>query len=175
MNKRIVAIIISCYFTLFVGFSIRYAYGLLLPEMLPSLDITKAKAGIIYASYFIAYTVCSPVFGLLADRYSIRFILACCVALLGTGTCLMAYSTSVLNAGLFFSIVGVGHAACWVSVVALIQRWVSDRRRGTALAIVDTGSASGIAVWGFILPVIVSGHGWKAGWVGLGGFGLVVS
>ena len=105
MNKRAIAIIISSFFTLFIGFSIRYSYGLLLPEMLPSLDVSKAQAGIIYASYFIAYTVCSPVFGLMADRYDVRIILTIFVALMGFGACLMAHSTSVFNALRTFSMV----------------------------------------------------------------------
>jgi hypothetical protein len=31
-------------------YSIRYSYGTLLPGMLPTLDITKAQAGVIYSS-----------------------------------------------------------------------------------------------------------------------------
>jgi len=87
----------------------------------------------------------------------------------------MASSTTALLAALFFTLVGIGHSACWVPVVTVVQRWVSERRRGTALSIVDLGSASGIAVWSLLMPVIVGAFDWRAGWISLGLLGLVVA
>ena len=175
MNRRTVAIIIAGFFTVFIAFAIRYAYGLLLPEMLPALAISKTQAGVVYSSYFIAYTLFSPVLGLLADRYDTRFILTFFVGILGLGAFLMSYSSSVNNASLFFALAGFGHSACWAPVVALIQRWVSDKRRGIALAFTDIGSASGIAVWSALLPLIVASYNWRTGWTSLGMFAFLVA
>lgn len=176
MNGRAIAVITAGFLTVFTAFAVRYSYGLLLPEMLPSLAISKTEAGVVYSSYFITYTLFSPLLGLLADRYSIRIILTFFVTLLGIGTFLMSYSSSVLNASLFFALAGLGHSACWVPVVALIQRWVSHRRRGMALAVTDLGSGSGIAVLSLSMPLIVADFGWRAGWTGLGllSFGVSV-
>ena len=101
MSKRAVAIIIAGFFTLFASFAIRYAYGLLLPQMLPSLAISKTGAGIIYSSYFIAYTIFSPILGLLVDRSDAKILLTFFVALLGIGAYLMSFASSVINASLF--------------------------------------------------------------------------
>ena len=57
-----------------MAFAVRYAYGLLLPHMLSSLAISKTQAGFIYSSYFIAYTIFSPILGLLVDRYDARVL-----------------------------------------------------------------------------------------------------
>ncbi len=168
MSKRAVAIIIAGFFTVFVAFAIRYAYGLLLPQMLLSLAISKTDAGIIYSSYFITYTVFSPVLGLLVDRSDARVLLTVFVALLGVGAYLMSFSSSVIHASLFFALAGIGHSACWVPVVTVVLRWISERRRGMALAIVDLGSASGIAVWSFVIPLITGSYSWRAVWVSLG-------
>lgn len=175
MSKRAAAIIIAGFFTVFAAFAVRHCYGMLLPKMLPSLAISKTQAGVIYASYFIAYTVFSPVLGLLADRYDVRVILTSFVAILGIGAFLMSYSSSVINASLFFTLAGIGHSACWVPVAALVQRWVSDKRRGTALAVVDLGSAIGIIVWSAAIPPIVAIHSWRAGWMSLGIFAFLVA
>ena len=56
MGHRVVVIIIAGFCTVFVAFSIRYSYGILLPEMLPALAISKTEAGIIYSSYFLIFT-----------------------------------------------------------------------------------------------------------------------
>lgn len=168
MSKRAIAIIIAGFFTLFVAFAIRYAYGLLLPYMLSSLNISKTGAGVIYSSYFIAYTVFSPLLGLFVDRSDARSLLTGFVILLGMGAYLMSFITSTVQACFFFALAGIGHAACWVPVVTVVLRWISERRRGMALAIVDLGSASGIAVWSIVIPFIMVSHSWRTVWISLG-------
>jgi sugar phosphate permease len=76
MNRRTFGVLLACFLTVLAAYSIRYSYGTLLPEMLPALSISKAQAGVIYSSYFIAYTVFSPVLGLMADRFNLRIMIA---------------------------------------------------------------------------------------------------
>lgn len=175
MSTRAISIIVAGFFTVFTAFAIRYSYGILLPEMLPDLDITKAQAGVIFASYFVAYTIFSPLFGLMSDKYNVRLILTLFPALLCAGTFLMSFSSSLLNASLFFALAGLGSAACWSPVVTLIPRWVSDQRRGIALALTDMGSASGILVWSYAMPYIVEASSWMMGWMSLAAMALVAT
>src|SRR3972149_3979054 len=110
MNKRLV--LAACFLTVFIAYAIRYGYGVLLPEMLVSLEINKTDAGIIYSAFFIAYTVASPFCGLVSDRYGSRWLLATFVTALGAGAFLMSFATSILEASLFFTLAGIGSAAC---------------------------------------------------------------
>jgi MFS family permease len=174
MSKGAIAVLFSCFCTVFAAYSIRYSYGTLLPEMLPYLAITKAQAGVIYSSYFVAYTVLSPILGLVSDRYSIRVLVPIFVAVMGAGTFLMQYPTSVLQASLFFTIAGIGCSACWAPVMALAQRWTSDKRRGLSLSLVDAGSSLGVMAAGGLIPLAVASAGWKSGWMGLGIMGLAL-
>jgi MFS family permease len=143
--------------------------------MLPALNITKAQAGVIYAAYFAAYTIFSPIFGLMADKYNTRFILTVFPALLCIGTFLMSYSSSLLNASLFFALVGLGSAACWSPVVVLISRWTSDKRKSIALAFTDTGTAFGIIIWTWSMPYIVEAFSWMVGWISMAIMALVAT
>ena len=173
MIRRGIGVLFACFLIIFIHYALRYSYGTLLPEMLPSLSITKAQAGIIYSSYFIAYTVFSPILGLISDRYNVRILLAVFVALMGVGAILMAYSTSQLQASLFFAVTGVGCSACWAPVMGLAQRWTSDKRRGMSLALVDAGSSLGVMSAGAVIPLLVVPYGWRAGWMSLGILGFV--
>jgi MFS family permease len=175
MTKRAVAVLTSGFFTIFIAYAIRYGYGLLLPEMLASLKISKTEAGIIYAAYFVAYTLFSPILGLLSDRYDMRLLLTLFTALLGGGAFSMAFAQSVASASLFFTMAGLGHAACWAPVVALVQRWVPEQRRGTALGFTSLGGSVGMAVWSVMLPFIVSHYGWQSGWFSMGVFAFLVA
>ena len=174
MDRRL-AVLIACFFIVFTSYAIRYSYGVLLPEMLPSLAITKTEAGVIYAAFFIAYTVLSPVVGLMGDRYNARLLISGFVAALGTGAFLMAYSSSIVQASFFFTLAGIGSTACWAPVMALAQRWTSDKHRGKTLAFVDCGSALGIIISSATMPMIVSAYDWTAGWRSLGILGFAVA
>jgi len=175
MGRRVLAVLVACFLTVFVSYSIRYGYGVFLPEMLPALGISKTGAGAIFSSYFIAYTVLSPILGLMGDRYDARVIISLFTAILGIGTFLMAYASSVAEASLYFTLAGVGAAACWAPVMALAQRWSSDRRRGMTLSFIDTGSGLGIICSGAVVPLVVKACGWGAGWQILGALGLLVA
>jgi MFS family permease len=174
MSMRAWGVLFTCFCIVLASYCIRYSYGTLLPEMLPSLSITKAQAGVIYSSFFVAYTVVSPILGLLADRFDTRIILTVFVTLMGVGAFLMQYSSSVLEAAIYFTLVGIGSAACWAPVMALAQRWISDKRRGMSLAYIDGGSSLGVMVAGAVVPLAVAGSGWQLGWKGLGIFGITL-
>jgi MFS family permease len=168
MSKRSLVVITASFCTVLIGFAIRSSYGILLPEMLPSLMISKAEAGLIYGSFFIAYTIFSPVLGLLADRVNIRITLTVFLGILGIGTFLMGYSSSLVEAILFFLLAGIGSAACWSPVIPLVDRWANDKRRGLTLALVDVGASLGTAVSSLIIPLLVVAYNWRMGWKGLG-------
>ena len=172
MNKRL--ILTACFLTVFIAYAIRYGYGILLPEMLVSLDITKTDAGVIFSAFFIAYTIASPVCGFIADRYGSRWLLASFVTALGVGAFLMSRASSILQASLFFTLAGIGSAACWAPVMALAQKWTSHEHRGKTLSFIDVGSALSIIAMGSIVPVIIRDYDWRAGWMILGAIGIAV-
>ena len=174
MNRRIF-VLIACFCTIFTSYAVRYGYGILLPEMLPALSITKTEAGVIYGSFFIAYTILSPVLGHLGDRYNVRLLLTLFVSVFAAGTFLMAYSSSIVQASLFFILAGIGSAVCWAPTVALAQRWTSDKHRGKTLAFIDVGSALGIIGTSSVVPMVVTAYDWRVGWMSLGVLGFIVA
>jgi len=173
MSRRLV--LIACFLTVFTSYAIRYGYGVLLPEMIVSLEITKAEAGVIFSSFFIAYTVSSPVLGLLGDRWDARWLLSSFVAILGAGAFFMYSASSVLSASLIYALAGIGSAACWAPVMALAQRWTSRERIGGTLAVIDVGSALGLIGAGAVMPLVVGAWDWRTGWMLLGGLGFFVA
>ncbi len=175
MNRRAAGVLAAGFFTVFAAYAIRYGYGMLLPEMASGLAISKTEAGVIYGAYFTAYTLFSPVVGAISDRGNARTILTLFTGLLAGGAFCMGYAGSVVSASLFFTLAGIGHSACWTPVVALVQHWVPDHRRGAALAFTTLGSGCGIAVWSTALPGIVAASDWRAGWMSLGLFGMAVA
>ncbi|MGD0794656.1 MAG: MFS transporter [Dehalococcoidales bacterium] len=172
MNKRLV--LTACFLTVFVAYAINYGYGILLPPMLVSLDITKTDAGVINSAFFIAYTLASPLCGFISDRYGSRWLLSLFVMAMGIGAFLMSQVSSILPAVLFFALAGIGSAARWAPVMALAQKWTSYENRGKTLSFIDIGSALSIIVMGALIPVIIREYDWRAGWMILGAMGIVM-
>lgn len=168
LRGRAAAVLVACMCTAFAAFSIRYSYGVLLPEMLSPLSMTKAQAGAIYAAYFAINCLMSPFIGIVADRCNLRILITAFVMLMGVGTLFMQYATTVIQASVFFAIAGMGAAACWAPVMVIAQRWTGDSIRGTVLSLVDAGSSLGVMAAGTLIPLFVAGSGWQSGWSFLG-------
>ena len=157
-------ILTASFATIFIHYSIRLGYGILMPEMIQSLQITKTEAGAIASSFYLAYTIFSPIMGFAVDRFNARLLLTVCSAILAVGTYFMSRPESLFQACLAFFMVGVGASAMWTPVVALVQRWYGAKRRGLALGILSISYAMGYGVMGIVVPPVVAGYGWRACW-----------
>ncbi len=157
-------ILLSAFITDFTYYSIRLGYGILMPEMIKSIEITKAQAGAIASSFYLAYTIFVPAIGFLADRFDARKLLILFSLILAVGTFLMSKSTSFLQACISFAVIGVGASAMWAPLVALIQRWFVPKRRGMALGIFSSSYSLGYGIMGLLLPSLIANYGWQGSW-----------
>lgn len=146
----------------FVHYSVRYSYGILLPEMLISFNISKLEAGVIYTSYFIGYTLFSFILGASIDKFDTRKVVSIFLLILGLGVLFMSLSNGLIEAAFSFFLAGVGCAACWVPIVLIVQRWF--KRRALSVAVIDIGASLGFALSGVIMPVLVKMRDWRLGW-----------
>jgi MFS transporter, OFA family, oxalate/formate antiporter len=172
MNKRL--IFTASFLTVFIAYAIRYGYGIILPEMLKSMDITKTEAGVIFSSFFIAYTIASPFCGYISDKYNPRWMLSTFVVALGLGAYFMSRSSTILQATLAFILAGIGAAACWAPIMTLAQKWTSHERRGMTLSFIDIGSALSIIGMAAFIPYIVEKYNWQTNWMILGIVGVII-
>ena len=57
-----------CFMNLFVNYSVRLGYGVVLPEMIRTQGFGRAAAATIINSYFFVYISIAPFAGYLTDR-----------------------------------------------------------------------------------------------------------
>jgi sugar phosphate permease len=179
VNKRYVhwawVVLGSSFITLFINHSIRIgAYSVLLPKMIQDLGINMTQAGMIRAGYFLTYILFSPLMGWLMDRVGGRFVISFFCLFLGIGTLLMGQASNLPTAIFFHGIVGIGAAAVWTPISALVQKWFGGKKRGLALGILSPSYALGFGLMGIILPTIVKNYSWRMGWYLLGASGLIL-
>ncbi len=165
----------ASFITLFINYSIRIgAYSVLLPKMIQDLGINMTQAGMIRAGYFLTYILFSPLTGWLMDRIGGRFVISFFCLFLGIGTLLMGQASNLATAIFFHGIVGIGAAAVWTPISALIQKWFGGKKRGLVLGILSPSYALGFGLMGIILPTIVKNYSWRMGWYLLGASGLIL-
>lgn len=170
-------VLATCFVNLFINYSVRLGYGVVLPEMIRTLGFGRADAGSIYNAYFLSYIVLTPITGYLTDRLGARPVITSCCLILGIGIFLMGTITTFWSACLFYALVGLGATGIWTPVITVVQRWFSPDRRGLALGILSTGYGLGFATMGAAFPLIVHHFSWRHAWyfLGIGAMVMVVA
>lgn len=164
-----------CFLDLVVNYASRLGYGVVLPEMIRDLDLSRTAGGAIFNAYLLVYITLTPLAGFLTDRLGARPVMTVCAAVLGAGALLMGSARSAGDASIAFAVAGLGAAGIWVPVLTVTQRWFAPSRRGLALGILSTGIGLGFAVTGILFPFLIDHYGWRSAWVSLGASALALA
>ena len=167
-------ILATVFVDLFINYSVRIGYGVVLPEMISNLGFSRTDVSSIYNSYLFAYVAITPFSGYLTDRLGARRVIATCALILGIGVILMGTINTLWTACLFYAIVGVGATGMWTPVLTVVQRWFTPRKRGLALGIISPGYGLGFAAMGAAFPWIVHNYTWRHAWYFLGAAALAM-
>ncbi|MGZ6250272.1 MAG: MFS transporter, partial [Syntrophales bacterium] len=87
-------ILAVCFVNLFVNYGICLGYGVVIPEMIRTLGLSRRQAGDIFNAYFLAYMCLSLFVGNLTDRLGARKVIPLLGIILGIGTMLMGTADS---------------------------------------------------------------------------------
>ncbi len=163
-----------CFINLFVNYSVRLGYGVVLPEMIRTQGFGRTAAATIINSYFFVYISIAPFAGYLTDRIGAKRVITTSMLILGLGVVLMGTVQSLWTACIFFALTGLGAAGLWAPILTLAQRWFAHHRRGFALGIISTGYGLGFATIGAVFPWIVERLNWRYAWFFLGSGALIM-
>ncbi len=167
-------ILATCFVNLFINYSVRLGYGVVLPEMIRDLSLNRTAGGSIYNAYLMMYITLTPLAGYLTDRFGARIIITTCAFILGVGVFSMGMINTLWMGCLFYGITGLGSTGMWTPVITMVQRWFTPARRGLALGILSTGYGLGFATMGFAVPEVVTHFSWRFAWYFLGVGALVM-
>jgi sugar phosphate permease len=167
-------VLAACFVNLFINYSARLGYGVILPEMIRTLGFGRAAGGSIFNAYLFTYIAMSPFTGYFTDRIGGRVVITVCAFILGLGLLLMGTVDSLWTACLFYAVVGLGASGMWTPLLTVVQRWFSHKRRGMVLGILSTGYGLGFATMGGVFPWVVQHYNWRYAWYFLGCAALIM-
>jgi len=168
-------ILAVCFLDLFINYSVRLGYGVILPEMIRDLGFTRTAAGTVFNAYLLIYIAFTPLAGYLTDRVGARGVITVCLFILSFGVLLMGTVRSFSGAVLFYAAAGLGAAGLWTPVITVVQRWFSPSHRGRALGLLSTGYGLGFAAMGLFFPWVVRALDWRWAWYLLGAGALILA
>jgi sugar phosphate permease len=163
-----------CFMNLFVNYSVRLGYGVIMPEMIRTQGFGRAAAATIINSFFFVYISIAPFAGYLTDRIGAKRVITISMLILSIGVVLMGTVQNLWMACIFFGLTGLGAAGLWAPILTLAQRWFAHHRRGFALGIISTGYGLGFATIGAVFPWIVERFNWRYAWFFLGSGALIM-
>jgi sugar phosphate permease len=167
-------ILVTVFVDLFINYSVRIGYGVVLPEMISNLGFTRTDTASIYNAYLFAYIAVTPFTGYLTDRFGARPVITVCCLILGIGVLLMGTINTLWAACLFYAVVGIGATGMWTPVLTVAQRWFTPGKRGLALGMISPGYGLGFAAMGVAFPWIVRNYTWRHAWYFLGAAALAM-
>jgi MFS family permease len=156
------------FITAALTYSIRFGYGVISPKMRESLLLTDTQLGLIFGSYFIGYTLFSPVVGYLTDRFGGRRVISIFSIFTGLGSLIAGISSHWWISALAFGLAGLGSAAGWTGVVALVSNWFRGEKKGPALGVLMLATIIGLGVLGITMPLLLQVASWRFAWQTLG-------
>ena len=159
----------------FFGGGSRFAFGLMLKPMVDDLEWSRTTVSLLVTCFMLVSALAMPLAGRLADRYSLKGILAAGVAAGGAGLALMRNVTEPWHAFALYGVVnGLGNAgASNPTVGVMVSRWFRERT-GAAVSIATSGNAVGQLVIIAALATTIESLGWRNAFGVLGAASIVV-
>ena len=143
------------------GALLQHAYGAYVVVLKESFGWSTTTFSVAYSMQRAESGLLGPVQGWMLDRFGPRAVMTVGMVLFGGGFMLFSQINSPLQFYLAFLCMAVGVSlAGFMSITATIVNWF-ERRRGTALGIMQTGGAIG----GLLLPLVawsLTSNGWRA-------------
>ena len=159
----------------FFGGGSRFSFGLMLKPMVDDLEWSRTTVSLLVTCFMLVSALAMPAAGRLADRYSLKGVLAAGVAAGGAGLALMRSVSAPWHAFALYGVVnGLGNAgASNPTVGVMVSRWFRERT-GAAVSIATSGNAVGQLVIIAALASTIEALGWRNAFGALGAANLVV-
>lgn len=149
----------------------RFAYSLVLTDMMRELGLNEAQMGLIATFNFIGYLALATVGGALASRYGSRAVISLSALVMGVAMILTGLSRGFGEVLLWRFVTGMGNGGAYLPAMALPSVWFAFRMRGRATGLVSAGIGAGFALAGVLVPVVLSAYqdlGWRYAWFYMG-------
>lgn len=129
----------------------------------------RAQTAGAFSIGMLVQAFCSPLFGGLGERWSLRWMMAAGVFFGGAALLIGASVNGLWQFYLMYALLNVGFAAStFVPQVQILSNWFV-RKRGLAMGITNSGQGFA-AVLNLAVPLLIAAIGWRNSYLAMAGF-----
>ena len=156
------AVLAVGFLVLFVGGGARFAIGLTLKSITEEFAIGRTVLGLTVAVYLGVTSACMFLAGRLADRLSVRAVLAWGLIVSAAGMSLMCLMTAPWQLFVLYGVVfGVGSGVASITPVSLMVSRAFPGKAGLANGVASAGMSAGQLVIIALFTLILAHFGWR--------------
>lgn len=175
MIKHRVAIVALLTGLNFLNYLDRFIVAAVLPRIQEDLGLSNFEGGLLATVFLLGYFLTSPIFGVLGDRMSRKWLITLGVITWSLATVASGLSNSLWTLILTRVAVGIGEASYATLAPTIIDDVSPPEKKGKMLAIffvaIPIGSAAGYLLGGFVQKA----WGWREAFFIAGGPGIVLA
>ena len=161
-SPRAWLVVVSTFFSAFVGFGVTYSFGVFLRPMGAAFGASHASMTTLFATLTVLSFFVAPLTGDVADRIGPRYVVGAGALLMGAGLLLTARVQSFAMLFVTYGVmIGVAMACIYVPSVAAVGEWF-QRRRDLALGIAISGIGCGTLVAAPLAAHLTTRMGWRS-------------
>jgi MFS family permease len=147
--------------TMLMAFGAAWITAVALKDIAAEVDGVRSIPALASALAWLGSGVGGILMGRIADKVGTRWTVICGALMIGLGLTISTYGPPWplwIGHGLFIGLIGLGgiNAPMYIYV----SRWF-DRRRGSALALISSGSYLAGAMWPPLFERVIAGYGWR--------------
>jgi len=143
------------------------------PEMRKEFGFSQTEMGLVFSIFSLSYALGQTPWGIAADKFGARGIVAFAIAGWSAFTALTATAWNLVSLLLIRFVFGGLEAAFSPSVASAFTRWVPVNERATAFGLFLGGGRLGGAITPPIAGFLLLHYGWRMPFVAFGTFGLI--
>ena len=151
----------------------RQMIGLLKPTLQREFRWDENTYADIVFYFQLAYAIGYIFFGNIVDRIGARFGYAAAFIIWTTAHMLHAAARSVTSFAMVRFMLGIGESGNFPSGLKAVTEWFPKKERALATGLFNAGSNVGAIVTPLILPLLVTGFGWRGAFVVSGALSLI--
>ena len=158
----------------FVTFGILFSFGVFLTPIANDLGTTTGPVAALFSTAVCTYYAGGAIGGRIGDRFGARLLIAAAALAMSVGLLATAVSDALWQTYAAFGVlVGLATGFCYPSMIGLIGRSFSERRRPAAMGFLLAGVGAGTLVMPLASHVLISTLGWRQAYAVLAGVAFV--
>ena len=173
-SKKSWAVAMAALFTMLMAFGAAWITAVALKDIAAEVNGIRSIPALASALAWLGSGVGGILMGRLADKVGTRWTVICGALMIGLGLVISTLGPPWplwVGHGLFIGLIGLGgiNAPMYIYV----SRWF-DRRRGSALALISSGSYLAGAMWPPLFERVIADFGWRQTMLWYGALEIVV-